>query len=88
MYRQMGEEQIHTDLIMGQYGIVAIHGGMIKSSTFDAIRLYTGRKLKKGNCFAFYRVDAPYKVNLNNYFRLHACLSFRLYVRTSHFHFF
>jgi len=61
MYRVMGEEQIHTDLIMGQYGIVAIHGGMIKSSTFDAIRLYTGRKLKKGNCFAFYRVDAPYK---------------------------
>jgi len=61
MYRIMGEEQIHTDLIMGQFGIVAVHGGMIKSATFDTIRLYTGRKLKKGNSFAFYRVDAPYK---------------------------
>lgn len=61
MYRMMGEEQIHTDLLMGQFGIVAIHGGLIKSATFDTIRLYTGRKLKKGNSFAFYRVDPPYK---------------------------
>ena len=35
MYRVMGEEQIHTDLIMGQFGIVAVHGGMIKSATFE-----------------------------------------------------
>jgi len=61
MYRVMGEEQIHTDLLMGQFGIVAVHGGMIKSATFDTIRLYTGRKLRKGNSFAFYRVDPPYK---------------------------
>ena len=53
---------IHTDLLMGQFGIVAIHGGMIKHATLESIRLYTGRKLKKGKSFAFYRVDPPYKV--------------------------
>lgn len=61
MYRMMGEEMIHTDLLMGQFGIVAIHGGMIKHATLESIRLYTGRKLKKGKSFAFYRVDSPYK---------------------------
>lgn len=62
MYRVMGEEQIHTDLLFGQFGIVAVHGGLIKQATFDSIRLYTGRKLNKNkNCFAFYRVDPPYK---------------------------
>ena len=62
MYRVRGEETIHTDLQMGQFGIVAVHGGMIKQQTLETIRLYTGRKLKKGKSFAFYRVDAPYKV--------------------------
>jgi len=61
MHRMMGEETIHTDLQMGQFGIVAVHGGMIKAATLETIRLYTGRKLKKGKSFAFYRVDPPYK---------------------------
>ena len=62
MHRMMGEETIHTDLQLGQFGIVAVHGGMIKAATLETIRLYTGRKLKKGKSFAFYRVDPPYKV--------------------------
>ena len=61
-YRKMGEEKVHTDLLLGQYGIVAVHGGSIKSATFEALRIYIGRKLKKGKAFAMYRVDPPYKV--------------------------
>lgn len=63
-YRMLGEEKVHTDLLLGQFGIVAVHGGAIKHSTLETIRNYTGRKLKKGQSFAFYRVDAPYKVCL------------------------
>ena len=65
MHRMMGEETIHTDLQMGQFGIVAVHGGMIKAATLETIRLYTGRKLVKGKSFAFYRVDPPYKVSIS-----------------------
>ena len=73
MHRMMGEETIHTDLQMGQFGIVAVHGGMIKAATLETIRLYTGRKLKKGKSFAFYRVDPPYKVSLSRYIYLNFC---------------
>ena len=65
MHRVMGEETIHTDLQMGQFGIVAVHGGMIRAATLETIRLYTGRKLQKGKSFAFYRVDPPYKVSIS-----------------------
>jgi len=61
-YRMRGEEKVHTDLWFGQYGIVAVHGGMVKTDSFDTIRSYTLKKMKKHkNCFAFYRVDPPYK---------------------------
>ena len=41
---------------------MAVHGGMVKTDSFDTIRSYTLRKMKKHkNCFAFYRVDPPYK---------------------------
>jgi len=60
-YRLMGEERIHTDLQLGQFGVVAVHGGLITTNTFEAIRNYTHRKLVKGKSFAFYRVDMPYK---------------------------
>ena len=56
-----GEEKIHTELLVGQFGVVAVHGGLIQHSTFEAIRNYLARKLRKGKSFAFYRVDAPYK---------------------------
>ena len=57
-----GEEKIHTELLLGQYGIVAVHGGLIKTATFDNIRNFTLRKMKQHKkCFAFYRIDPPYK---------------------------
>ena len=44
------------------FPIVAVHGGMVKTDSFDTIRSYTLKKMKKHkNCFAFYRVDPPYK---------------------------
>ena len=65
MYRLRGEEKVHNELLLGQYGIVAVHGGLVRTETFKTIRNYSLRKLKKHkNCFAFYRVDPPYKVNL------------------------
>lgn len=64
-YRMKGEEKVHTELMLGQFGIVSVHGGFIKSQTFETIRNYTGRKLKRGKSFAFYRVDPPYKVRFN-----------------------
>ena len=61
-YRMRGEEMVHTDLILGQFGIIAVHGGAIRTATFDTVRQYLLRKLnKQGDCFAFYRVDPPYK---------------------------
>ena len=73
-YRMMGEEMVHNDLVMGQFGIVAIHGGLIKYSTFEAIRQYTTRKLKNGKSFAFWRIDPPYKVEITVDFK--CCLVF------------
>ena len=62
-FRMRGEEMVHTDLLLGQFGIVAVHGGAIKLATFETIRNYLGRKInKQGDCFAFFRVDPPYKV--------------------------
>ena len=76
MYRMIGEETVHTELLMGQYGIVAVHGGMIKSSTLETIRLYTSRKLQKGKSFAFYRVDPPYKVHPFSFYEVLHILTF------------
>jgi hypothetical protein len=64
MYRMMGEERVHTQLLLGQYAIVAIHGGLMKQQNFEVMRNYISRKLKPGKSFAFYRVDAPYKVGI------------------------
>ena len=66
-YRMMGEEMVHNDLIMGQFGIVTIHGGLINWSTFETIRNYVTRKLNAGKSFAFWRVDPPYKVQFLTY---------------------
>ena len=73
-FRMRGEEMVHTDLLIGQFAIIAVHGGAIKLSTFDTIRNYLGRKMnKQGNCFAFFRVDPPYKVQSYTY-RIKLCL--------------
>ena len=46
---------------LGQYGIVAIHGGCLRHGTFEFMRNYINRFTEPNKCFAFYRVDAPYK---------------------------
>jgi len=52
-YRMRGEEKVHTDLWFGQYGIVAVHGGMVKTDSFDTIRSYTLKNEKTQKLFCF-----------------------------------
>ena len=42
-----GEETVNTDLKLGQFGIVALNGGMLKYKQFEAIRMSVGRHLKQ-----------------------------------------
>merc|ERR1719331_2814119 len=65
----MGEEKVHCDLNLGQFGIVALTGGMIKSKNFDVIRLGVGKHINESKgSFAIYRVDPPYKAITNHGF--------------------
>jgi len=66
LWRMKGEEQVHNELLLGQYGIVALGGGMLKQKHFEVMRLGLGRFLEQGKTFAMYRVDAPYKPITNH----------------------
>lgn len=66
LWRMRGEETVHTDLKLGQFGIVALNGGMLKYKQFEAIRLAAGRNLKQDHSFAVYRVEPPYKPITNH----------------------
>ena len=69
MWRMMGEEKVHCDLNLGQYGIVALTGGMMKSKNFDVMRLGIGKHINENKgSFAIYRVDPPYKAITNHGF--------------------
>ena len=48
LWRMRGEETVHTDLKLGQFGIVALTGGMLKFKQFEAVRLAVGRQLPPG----------------------------------------
>eukprot|EP00088_Acartia_fossae_P065168 TRINITY_DN80302_c0_g1_i1.p1 TRINITY_DN80302_c0_g1~~TRINITY_DN80302_c0_g1_i1.p1 ORF type:complete len:287 (+),score=54.22 TRINITY_DN80302_c0_g1_i1:48-908(+) len=62
MWRMRGEELVNTELKLGQFGIVALHGGMLKHEHFETMRMGFGRQAKlKDKLFAIYGVDAPYK---------------------------
>lgn len=61
LWRMMGEDKVQNDLLMGQFGIVAITGGMIQHKHFEMMRVATGRSLNAKKTFSIYRVDAPYK---------------------------
>ena len=69
MWRMMGEEKVHNELQLGQYGIVALTGGMMKYKNFEVLRLGVGKRVNqyKGS-FALYRVDPPYKPITNHGF--------------------
>ena len=69
LWRMMGEEKVHCDFNLGQYGIVALTGGMMKSKNFDVMRLGIGKHINENKgSFAIYRVDAPYKAITNHGF--------------------
>jgi len=61
LWRMLGEERVHNDLLLDQFAIVAMTGGMLKHKHFEVIRMGVGRFLKPKESFAMYRVDAPYK---------------------------
>jgi len=61
LWRMMGEEKVHNKLLLEQFGIVAITGGMLKHRHFEMMRMGVGRSLDPKKTFSMYRVDAPYK---------------------------
>jgi len=61
LWRMMGEERVHNQLVLDQFGIVALTGGMLKHKHFEVMRMGIGRKVKAKESFGLYRVDAPYK---------------------------
>jgi len=61
LWRMMGEDKAQSDLVLGQFGVVALTGGMLKHRHFEMIRATAGRNLNAKKTFAIYRVDAPYK---------------------------
>jgi large subunit ribosomal protein L16 len=60
LWRMYGEDYVNNQLQLGQYGIVAIHGGLMKHAHYEVLRNDIGRYLVQDKSFALYRVDAPY----------------------------
>ncbi|MPC21886.1 39S ribosomal protein L16, mitochondrial [Portunus trituberculatus] len=70
-----GEEEIHRDLLLKQYGIVcrkkktnhtflntqARRGGMLRHGHIEMIRMTIARKIDMSKMFAIWRIDAPWK---------------------------
>lgn len=60
-WRFYGEEKTHNNLILGQFGIIAISAGAMKRNHFEFIRNKFNRYLETKSSFAIFRIDAPYK---------------------------
>lgn len=56
-----GEEEIHRDLLLQQYGIIARRGGMLRHGHMEMIRMTIARKIDISKMFAIWRIDAPWK---------------------------
>lgn len=56
-----GEEEVHTDLIHKQYGIIARRGGVLRHGHLEMVRLSIARKIDVNRMFAIWRIDAPWK---------------------------
>nr|CAG4644294.1 EOG090X0DE4 [Lepidurus arcticus] len=56
-----GPEEIHNQLTLKQYGIIALHGGRLHSGHLEMLRLGIGRKMDTSRMFAIWRIDAPWK---------------------------
>eukprot|EP00092_Neocalanus_flemingeri_P043105 GFUD01047408.1.p1 GENE.GFUD01047408.1~~GFUD01047408.1.p1 ORF type:complete len:289 (-),score=84.42 GFUD01047408.1:243-1109(-) len=61
LWRMMGEEAVHNDLLLDQYGIIAMTGGMVKHKHFEVLRMGVGKYVKPKESFSMYRIDPPYK---------------------------
>jgi len=68
LWRMMGEERVHKDLLLGQFGIVSLTGGMLLHKHFEVMRMGVGRFVDPKKTFSMYRVDAPYKPITNHGF--------------------
>ena len=57
LWRMMGEERVNNELILKQYGIIALAGGMLKHKHFEVMRLAIGRHCdsNKKKTFSIYR---------------------------------
>jgi hypothetical protein len=51
LWRMRGEELVHTDLLLGQFGIVAITGGMLRHPHFEAMRMGIGKDTLMVRCW-------------------------------------
>ena len=57
LWRMMGEEKVHNELILKQYGIIALAGGVLKHRHFEVMRLAIGRHCdNKKKTFSMYRL--------------------------------
>ncbi|MCL4123839.1 UNVERIFIED_CONTAM: hypothetical protein GTU68_049734 [Idotea baltica] len=56
-----GEEEVHTDFIHEQYGIVALRGGFLRHGHLEMIRLGISRRINTKKMFAIWRVESPWK---------------------------
>jgi len=60
-WRWYGEEKVHNQLVLGQYGIIAISAGTMSRKHFEFLRNKFNKYLEKESSFAILRIDAPYK---------------------------
>ncbi|KAG0711876.1 39S ribosomal protein L16, mitochondrial [Chionoecetes opilio] len=58
-----GEEEIHRDLVLEQYGIIvrARRGGMLRHGHLEMVRMTIARKMDISKMFAIWRIDSPWK---------------------------
>ena len=63
LHNMRGEELHHNELVLKQFGIIALGGGSLQHKHFEMLRqtCFTHLRKLKDKGFAIYRVDAPNK---------------------------
>ena len=56
-----GEEMIHNKLVLGQYGVIAVHGGSMSWKNYNTLKNKINKYLDPEESFAIMRFDPPYK---------------------------
>jgi len=56
-----GPEEIHTDFIHKQYGIISQQPGRMRYGHFEMVRLTIGRRMEQDRMFAIWRIDSPWQ---------------------------